>query len=76
MTKRMEHELDNRGLSPPEPMMRTLQKLDQIDLRDVLWIHNDRIPAFLFPELEDRGCEYEVFAQADGTYRVRIARHE
>lgn len=70
----MEHLLDNRGLSPPEPMLRTLERLTEIGPEDVLWIHNERVPAFLFPELEDLGYSYEVFAQADGTFKVKIEK--
>lgn len=35
--------LNDRGLAPPEPMMRVLE------------VYNDRAPVFLSPELEERG---------------------
>ena len=66
--------LDNRGLEPPEPMMRTLAKLDELAPGDVLVIHNDRLPAFLLPELDDRGYAYEAMEQDDGSYQVRIEK--
>jgi len=47
--------LDNRGLTPPEPMMRVLEALEGLGPGAVLEVYNDREPAFLYPELEDRG---------------------
>lgn len=47
--------LDNRGLTPPEPMMRVLEALEGLEAGAVLEVYNDREPAFLYPELEDRG---------------------
>lgn len=47
--------LDNRGLTPPEPMMRVLEALENLGPGAVLEVFNDREPAFLYPELEARG---------------------
>jgi len=49
--------LDNRGLLPPEPMMRVLEALEGLDAGAVLEVLNDREPAFLYPELSQRGIE-------------------
>ena len=43
------HFLDNRGLEPPQPMIRTLSKLEKISDAETLVIHNDRRPLFLYP---------------------------
>ena len=64
--------LDNRGLEPPEPMMRTLQALDTLEPGHGLEIHNDRRPAFLYPHLEERGLQHRTQDEADGSARVRI----
>ena len=64
--------LDNRGLEPPEPMMRTLEKLQEISEQDVLQIHNDRRPMFLYPILDERGYRYETTDQEDGSAKVII----
>ncbi|HZJ08833.1 MAG TPA: DUF2249 domain-containing protein [Trueperaceae bacterium] len=66
--------LDNRGLEPPQPMIRTLEKLDSLDDGDVLTIHNDRVPVYLFPQLLDLGASYTVDEQADGSAVVRITK--
>jgi len=64
--------LDNRGLEPPQPMVRTLEKLDGMKDGDTLTIHNDRVPVYLLPQLDDLGATYEVEEQADGSAKVLI----
>lgn len=68
--------LDNRGLEPPLPMVRTLTFLDshpacaQGELGLEIW--NERVPAFLLPELEERGFSFEPDDEENGTVRVKI----
>jgi len=64
--------LDNRGLEPPEPMIRTLAACNGIVSGRVLEIHNDRRPMFLYPYLEERGYRYETVDDPDGSAFVRI----
>lgn len=66
--------LDNRGLQPPEPMVRTLTALEELSPGDVLTIHNDRVPVYLLPQLLDAGASYEVEELPDGSARVRIVK--
>ena len=66
--------LDNRGLEPPNPMVRTLEKLDELAQGDVLTIHNDRVPVYLLPQLQELGAVYEVAEQADGSAIVTITK--
>ena len=66
------YELDNRGLEPPQPMIRTLKKLQEAKVGDLVRIHNDRVPMFLIEELITLGYKYEVDDQDDGTARVTI----
>lgn len=49
--------LDNRGLLPPEPMVRVLEALEALPAGEVLEVWNDREPVFLLPELAQRGVE-------------------
>lgn len=67
-------ELDNRGLEPPQPMVRTLTALEKAQPGDIVAIHNDRVPVFLIEELNGLGYPYEVEEQADGTAKVRITK--
>lgn len=64
--------LDNRGLEPPMPMVRTLEALESLGAGEVLKIHNDRVPVYLLPQLEERGATYEVAEQSDGSAIVTI----
>lgn len=66
--------LDNRGLEPPNPMIRTLEALDSMAPGEVLVIHNDRVPVYLLPQLADAGADYQVEEQPDGSARVRITK--
>ncbi|WP_339821849.1 DUF2249 domain-containing protein [Paenibacillus sp. FSL R7-0216] len=67
-------ELDNRGLEPPQPMVRTLAALDRCKSGDEVHIHNDRVPVFLIEELNSLGCTYTVEEQPDGTAKVQIRK--
>lgn len=70
--------LDNRGLEPPQPMVRTLAFLDGHEGMKTgelaLEIWNERVPAFLLPELDERGFSYEIQDEGHGTVRVRIRK--
>lgn len=66
--------LDNRGLEPPQPMMRTLAALERCKPGEVVLIHNDRVPVFLIEELNQLGCRYTIQEQTDGTAKVSIEK--
>lgn len=55
--------LDNRGLQPPEPMVRILSALATLPEDTELVVQMDREPILLYPELERRGFAWE-FAEA------------
>ena len=65
--------LDNRGLQPPEPLVRILTALEQLDAGEVLEAWTDREPLLLYPELEARGAAIAVQTQASGV-RLLIRR--
>ena len=64
--------LDNRGLEPPEPLVRTLEALAQLSRGQQLLAQMDREPLLLYPQLANRGFSHETTAQPDGSYQVRI----
>ncbi|HEX7004599.1 MAG TPA: DUF2249 domain-containing protein [Trueperaceae bacterium] len=66
--------LDNRGLEPPMPMVRTLEAYERLLPGGRLVIHNDRVPIYLLPQLEERGAEYHVHPQDDGSTQVEILK--
>lgn len=68
--------LDNRGLLPPEPLVRILETLEHLGPGEVLEALNERDPVFLYPELEARGAAIRVTKQPDGAVRLLIRRGE
>ncbi|MFC4102616.1 DUF2249 domain-containing protein [Paenibacillus xanthanilyticus] len=67
-------ELDNRGLEPPQPMVRTLKALEQCEPGDRVLIHNDRVPMFLIEELQKLGFGYRIEMQPDGSAKLMITK--
>lgn len=57
-------ELDVRDLGPPEPLVRTLETLPDLE-GSVLVQHNDRAPQHLYPKLDDRGYAYATVETDD-----------
>jgi tRNA 2-thiouridine synthesizing protein A len=66
--------LDNRGLEPPQPMMRTLAALETLGEHETLTIINDRRPMFLFEQLDEQGYRYTTEQQNDGSFKIEIFR--
>ncbi len=65
-------ELDNRGLEPPQPMVRILDALDRLPPGGRVVAINDRRPLFLYPELEERGYRHETEELPDGSFRITV----
>ena len=66
--------LDNRGLEPPQPMIRTLSALERVRPGGEVDIHNDRVPMFLIEELQTLGYPFTVEEQPDGSAKVKIRK--
>lgn len=62
--------MDNRGLQPPEPMVRILEALAEMTPGEVLEAFNDREPVLLYPELAARHHAY--IAEKRGAEGVRV----
>ena len=65
--------IDNRGLQPPEPMVRILDAFEHLDAGAVLEAVNERDPVFLYPELQARGAAIHTEKVPDGV-RLLIRR--
>lgn len=66
--------LDNRGLSPPEPMLRILSALESLAGGGEIVAQMDRRPIFLFPELDERGCTYTCEPVEGGGYLLAVKK--
>ncbi len=66
--------LDVRGLEPPLPLVRVLQRLETLGANERLEMIHDRKPMLLYPQLDARGFVHETTEPALGVVRVLIAR--
>ncbi len=66
--------LDNRGLEPPEPMMRVLVAVEDLTDGEELQVLSDRRPMFLYPILEERGFIHETTDNPAGGVLIQIRR--
>jgi uncharacterized protein (DUF2249 family) len=68
--------VDARGLEPPEPMMRVLEKLDLLPFGEqmLLLIHRD--PRRLLRALNENGYDTRREMDPDGFFRVLIWQRE
>ena len=65
--------LDVRGGTPPEPMMRTLVALEQLERGRTLIQINNRVPQFLLPMLAERGFAWEIDESRPDRVLLRIS---
>lgn len=66
--------LDNRGLEPPQPMMRTLEALEKLQTGETLQIINDRRPMFLYEQLDEQGYKHTTEENEDGSFTIKITK--
>jgi len=66
--------LDVRGLEPPLPMVRVLERLDTLAPGDSLTVLHERRPLFLYPQLDDRGFHHDTDEPEPGLVRIVIRR--
>lgn len=69
-------ELDVRALSPPEPMLKILEAIPQIDTGTLLFVHHHREPLFLYEKLQARGYKWHVKKIAENYFHVKIWEEE
>lgn len=72
MRENMAHELDVRGLSPPEPFVHIMRALPALPAGAYLRVHIDREPYPLYEVLRDSGYAWQTTALADGSFSIRI----
>lgn len=67
-------EINVRGLEPPEPMIKILEILPQVDMNTVLLVHHHREPMMLYPKLEERGFRAVSNKIEENYYKVIITK--
>jgi uncharacterized protein (DUF2249 family) len=69
------HELDVRGLPPPEPFEQITRSLSTLPDGDVIKVHIHREPYPLYEALRDNGYTWETSALPDGSFSIRISKN-
>lgn len=68
--------LDVRDLEPPEPLVRTLEALEELPSDSMLVQVNMRVPQFLLPILRERGFHFTIDESQENEVHVRIWRND
>ncbi len=66
--------IDVRELEMPAPMLEILNKLEILDSNKALMVHHKKVPQFLFPELQERGFDWELKTINDQNVNLLIYR--
>lgn len=74
MRANMAHELDVRGLPPPEPFEHITRALPVLPAGAYLHVHIDREPYPLYEVLRGSGYAWQTTALTDGSFSIRISR--
>ena len=72
MAENATHELDVRGLPPPEPFEHIMRALSSLPPATVLQVHIHREPFPLYEVLRDTGYDWQTTPLEDGSYSIRI----
>lgn len=73
MRANMAHELDVRGLPPPEPFEHIMRALPTLPAGAYLQVHIDREPYPLYEVLRDSGYAWQTTALTDCSFSIRIS---
>ena len=61
-------------LMPPEPMVAILQLIEDPDIQPPVFVHHNRDPIHLYPELLERGWTHQTILQKPGQIILRLTR--
>ena len=73
MCTHLTHELDVRGLPPPEPFENIINTLTTLPAGAVLQVHIHREPFPLYEILLDGGYTWQTTKLKDGNFSIRIS---
>ncbi len=64
-------EMDVSAMAMPQPMIAILDKLEQLQSHQALYVHHKKIPVYLLPELKERNFKY-VYKQNGSQVNILI----
>jgi len=67
-------EIDVRGLEPPEPMIKVLETISNLNNNTALLVHHHREPMMLYPKLEERGFQHFCTKINDEYFKIVIVK--
>lgn len=67
-------EIDVRGLPMPEPMIKILEELENLQNNQALFVYHKKIPHFLLPELKERGWDYFIRENSENDVHLLICK--
>lgn len=67
-------ELDVRNLEPPEPMIKILETLPQLNGNTILLVHHHREPLMLYDKLTERGFTAVANKIEENYYKIVITK--
>jgi uncharacterized protein (DUF2249 family) len=73
MCANLTHELDVRGLQPPEPFELIIGALQTLPAGACLHVHIHREPYPLYEVLLDGGYDWQTTKLEDGSFSIRIS---
>lgn len=68
--------IDVRELTPPQPLLRILDALDQLKPGETLLVHHARRPVHLYPKLAELGCKQRTVERGPGRVDIYIRKRE
>ena len=66
--------IDVRALPPPDPMVAILGQIEHPDQSGPITVHHDREPIYLYPELAERGWQYQIIPGEPGEVRLILSQ--
>lgn len=67
-------EVDVRDMEMPLPMLTILEKLEALEQDVALYVHHKKVPEYLLPELENRGCKTWIAEIEEGNVKMLIRK--
>lgn len=65
-------EIDVRDLEMPLPMVTILNEVADLKENEAIFVHHKKVPQYLLPELEERGCQTLIAEIEEGNVKLLI----